>query len=109
MIFMKNKDNKLLEDASKLCHMEWMDWSKKISMDLNETVQVLKDNLQYLKKENMSQEDKDQLIIKNNELTNKLTEKLERWESLWIPYDELSEQMKEEDRVYARKILELIE
>ena len=32
-------------------------------------------------------------------------ERLERWESLWIPYEELSEEMKESDRVYAERVL----
>lgn len=31
-----------------------------------------------------------------------------RWEKLWIPYQDLSEDMKEEDRKYARKILNLL-
>lgn len=33
-------------------------------------------------------------------------ERLDRWESCWIPYKDLSEEMKEFDRVYARKIIE---
>lgn len=32
-----------------------------------------------------------------------------RWEKLWCPYSGLSEDMKEADRKYARKILDLIE
>lgn len=32
-----------------------------------------------------------------------------RWESLWVPYEELSEEMKEKDRVWARKSMELVE
>lgn len=108
MIIMKDENNKILEDASNLCHIEWIDWTKNISKDLNESIQVLKNNIQYLKDDNVGI-DKHQLIKENIELTNKLTEKLERWESLWIPYEELSEEMKEEDRTYARKILKLIE
>ncbi len=33
-------------------------------------------------------------------------ERRKRWEKLWIPYADLSEEMKEEDRKYARKVLE---
>ena len=35
-------------------------------------------------------------------------ERKERWEKLFVPYSELSEDSKEQDRVYARKILEII-
>ena len=35
-------------------------------------------------------------------------ERKDRWKKLWIPYAELSEKEKEQDRVYARKILKLI-
>lgn len=31
-----------------------------------------------------------------------------RWEKLWVPYSELSEEMKEEDRKYARKVLKVV-
>lgn len=35
-------------------------------------------------------------------------ERLKRWEKLWIPYHRLSERDKEQDRMWARKVLEII-
>ena len=35
-------------------------------------------------------------------------ERRKRWKKLWVPYSELSEEMKEEDRKYARKVLGII-
>lgn len=35
-------------------------------------------------------------------------ERVERWKELFIPYDDLTEESKEQDRVYARKILKLL-
>ena len=35
-------------------------------------------------------------------------ERRERWESLWVPYEQLSEEMKEFDREWARKVLEVV-
>lgn len=35
-------------------------------------------------------------------------ERRKRWEKYWIPYSELSEEVKEQDRKYARKVLSLI-
>ena len=34
-------------------------------------------------------------------------ERRARWEQLWRPYDELPEHMKEEDRRFARKVLDV--
>lgn len=36
-------------------------------------------------------------------------ERQKRWKKLWVPYDKLSEEMKEEDRIFARKVLEKVE
>ena len=35
-------------------------------------------------------------------------ERKERWKKLWIPYSELSEKYKIQDRVWAKKVLYLI-
>jgi len=37
------------------------------------------------------------------------SERLARWRKHWIPYNELPEETKEQDRVWARKVLEAIE
>lgn len=34
--------------------------------------------------------------------------RIERWKKLWVPYAELTEEQKEQDRIYARKVLEAI-
>lgn len=34
-------------------------------------------------------------------------ERIERWKKLWIPYKELSEQSKEQDRVWARRAIRI--
>ncbi|KKL27957.1 hypothetical protein LCGC14_2379970 [marine sediment metagenome] len=35
-------------------------------------------------------------------------ERVKRWEKLYVPYDELTEESKEQDRVYARKVLKVL-
>jgi hypothetical protein len=35
-------------------------------------------------------------------------ERMARWEKLWVPYDQLTEEQKEQDRVWARKVLDII-
>lgn len=103
------EEDKLLEAASNLCHIEWMDWSNNISKELNEVVKVLNDNINYLKEEDFDEETQNRLLEENVVLRDNISLKLEKWASLFVAYDELSEEMKEKDRIYARKILELVE
>jgi hypothetical protein len=35
-------------------------------------------------------------------------ERRNRWEKLWIPYKDLSEEMKELDRKFARKVISIL-
>ena len=49
----------------------------------------------------------DQWIAWSKDLASKETlspERLARWRSLWVPYEELSEEMKEHDRRWARLV-----
>ena len=94
-------DREILEEASDLCHQEWMDWSKSIAIDLNQIVKVLENDVKCFEEKGV--ENKEAI-----EILEKTKNRLKTWKSLWVPYDELSEEMKEEDRIYARKILNLI-
>jgi len=44
-------------------------------------------------------------VAENHDIPDKLEEK---WEKSWKPYSELSEEMKEKDRKWARKVLEIL-
>lgn len=44
-------------------------------------------------------------LMKNENISES---RKERWEKLFIPYSELSEESKEQDRVYARKIISIL-
>jgi len=37
------------------------------------------------------------------------SERLERWEEYWKPYSELTEEVKDQDREWADKVIEIIE
>ena len=45
-------------------------------------------------------------ISKKEKLTE---ERYWRWRRLWVPYEELTEEQKDQDRVWARKVLQLFE
>ena len=92
--------NQLLEEMSEICHYEWVKWSKNISKELNEAIEVMKKDIRFF--EENGAENKEAI-----ELVQKLESRLERWGKLWIPYEELSEEMKDSDRKYAQKMLDL--
>ena len=92
--------NQLLEEMSEICHDEWVKWSKNISKELNEAIGVMKKDIRFF--EENGAENKEAI-----ELVQKLESRLERWGKLWIPYEELSEEMKDSDRKYAQKMLDL--
>ena len=94
----------LLEKLASLEHEQWCDWSKSLAKDLNKISKAHDKYLDSLDKIEMENP-------KLNELSdriNDLKERISRWEKLWISYFELSEEMKEEDRIYARKVLEIL-
>lgn len=37
------------------------------------------------------------------------TERVERWSKFWVPYKKLSEEQKETDRVWADRVMKLLE
>lgn len=44
-------------------------------------------------------------ILKSEDISK---ERAERWKELFTPYDELTEEMKEEDRKWAQKVLDIL-
>jgi hypothetical protein len=77
----------LAEHLAALEHEQWMEWSKVL-------IRQLTDGQRFMN---------DMAVISDN-----VHKKHQRWLPLWVPYDELSEEMKEEDRKWARKVLTVI-
>ena len=44
--------------------------------------------------------------IAHNE--NLSPERLKRWQKLWVPYSELTEDQKDQDRVWANKVIKIV-
>ena len=92
--------DQIIEDMADVCHEEWMSWSKNISKELELVIEVLKKDIKFF--EDNGIENKEAI-----ELLESLESRLERWQSLWIPYVELSEKSKDSDRKYALKMFKI--
>jgi len=81
----------LIERLAKLEHEQWVEWGKSIAPELVELRDAASIPLV-----------KDFLVLKT-------TERLQRWNSFWVSYEDLNEKIKERDRVWARKVLHIFE
>ena len=86
------KQKELLEILSDLEHQQWEDWSKAIAKLLHASYVALD-----TKKESQIEDVK-----------SKIADKLRNWNSYWVPYEDLTDEIKEYDRVYARKIINVL-
>lgn len=108
------KEDELLEKLSSLEHEQWIFWSKSLASPLARyTVTMDKivrkynfdDELDYT---DDIEEDMDTLIGELWSICTEITSRLLRWDDYYKPYVELSEDVKEDDRVHARKVIELL-
>ena len=87
--------DEILEKLSRLEHEQWCEWSEAISVELSALLDIA------------GKVDESKLNDDEKELILNVHRRLERWKGLWVPYDELSEESKEQDRVYARKAISI--
>ena len=93
-------DDDVLEILACLEHKQWCEWAGDLSGEIDDLLHVIskmRDDSDY----NLS--DEDISIIEHSK------DRIIRWNSLMVPYSELSEEMKESDRVYARRVLSALE
>ena len=75
----------LIEKLAELEHEQWVQWSNALANEIRVYLNWLPEDMRIV-----------------------LSERLERWDSMWVPYDALTEKTKEPDRVWARKVLKLL-
>lgn len=84
-IFLNSKN--ILERLSRLEHIQWETWSMAIAKEIEKAIS----------------------LIEKDEIDNGLhilEDRLHRWEKNWKEYKRLPNKVKEQDRVWARKVLE---
>ncbi|MBQ6100182.1 MAG: hypothetical protein IJL02_10040 [Methanobrevibacter sp.] len=82
-----------LEKLANLEHEQWCDWSKSVSQDMEKLINLI---------------DLEKLNNEDKEFVESQIKRLARWRSYWIAYDDLDDNVKEQDRIYARKVIEEI-
>lgn len=78
-----------VEELSNLEHQQWMEWSKEIAKELEE-LKVLC------------------YAGKTTKAIQKINKRLNRWEKYWVEYGKLDDETKEFDRVWARKVMKVL-
>ncbi len=59
--------------------------------------------------EKLAELEHDQWVEWSKSVAKEVSEsRLSRWEHYWVPYSELSEAVKEQDRIWARKVLAIL-
>jgi len=80
----------IIEQLAMLEHNQWMEWSKHIAKELLVIVSDLDDG-----------------VIQVN--VNRINDILTKWKNNWKPYDELDEETKKLDRIWAVKVMRIVE
>ena len=88
-------DSDILEKLSDLEHRQWCEWSGSVSKEIFSLITIL-DRFE------------DDLTDDEKLTVSRIKDKLARWDNLQVNYFELSENEKEKDRVYAKKVLSIV-
>lgn len=111
-------ENELLEELASLEHEQWIYWTNGIKPLLADCVLRMYNVVMKFYYETHS-EDTDfvddltehtleDLIKELGEQEHRVTQRLFRWDDLKKPYNELTEEYKEDDRLHARKVIDLL-
>jgi hypothetical protein len=81
------------EKLSELEHIQWEKWSKTVAEELMQVYQLLTPII------------KDKRAVDARKIIGK---RLDRWKKNWIPYSDLTEEVKEFDREWADKVMVVV-
>lgn len=88
-------NSRLIEKLACLEHVQWEGWAGSVGGDIETLIEIIEEHVPL-----------DELTSQQLEVVQRNRKRVENWPKLMVPYSELSEEMKEKDRVYARKVYE---
>lgn len=105
---MAQTNKEITEHLAAIEHDQWCLWSQEITKDIDGLSESVLDLLGIID-DRVPGDVQEKSKLAHQRLV-KVKQKLLRWEQLWQnPYAKLSEDEKEKDRVWARKVLDIIE
>lgn len=84
-----DQETVLIEKLAEVEHEQWMKWSKALANEISVVLKGLP------------------TASVPGDLVVKLSDGLAQWYSMWVSYDALTEEAKEQNRVWARKVLKI--
>ena len=84
-----------LEKLAEAEHVQWCEWASVLSEELSSLVEIIDKHCDDLSEE-------EQAFVLN------VKDRLDRWDNYMVDYSQLSEEDKDKDRVYARKIISIV-
>ena len=85
-----------IEKLACLEHVQWQDWAQSVIGDIEVLLEIINENVPL-----------DALDSEQREIIERNDVRIENWPKLMVPYSDLSEEMKEKDREYARKVYDV--
>ena len=83
----------IIEKLAEAEHIQWQEWVKSVSDDMEGLLEIINE--------------KADLNSTEKNFVERVSKRIENWQGLMVHYDDLSEDEKEKDRVYARIMYEI--
>jgi hypothetical protein len=99
---------KAIEKLASISHDAWQFWSMSVTRDIDELVMTIVDLHKLMLALDPDRYPKSKAYKTTMKVIEKHRERNKRWESQWCAYKHLPEEVREQDRVWAKKEYEAL-